>query len=114
MTNDSINVPDSAKLPWSGLSDEALLRVASFIGLSCVEADTDLEDVPFIVMGAIDALNALAFCMGGYTEDDSVEFQRRSGVFHDAIVNLVSAKDKISGSAIAHQVREAFRNGGAA
>ena len=66
MTNDSITVPDSAKLPWSGLSDEALLRVASFIGLSCVEADTDLEDVPFIVMGAIDALNALAFCMGGY------------------------------------------------
>lgn len=114
MTNDSITVPDSAKLPWSGLSDEALLKVSSFIGLHCVEADIDIEDVPFMAMGAVLALNAMAFCAGEYGSDDSGDFERRSSTFHDAIVSFASAKDKISSDAISRQVHKAFRNGGAA
>lgn len=111
MTNDSINVPDSAKLPWSGLGDEALLKVASFIGLHCVETDVDIEDVPFMAMGAVLALNAMAFCTGKYGLDDSGDFDRRASTFHDAIVSFASAKDKISSDAISRQIHEAFRNG---
>lgn len=112
MTNDSIETPASAKLHWSGLSNDALLKVASFIGLHCVEADIDIEDIHDITTGAVIALNALAFCAGAFADNDEDNFERQASAFHDAIVKTVSAKDKISSGAILDQIKKAFRKGG--
>lgn len=114
MTNDSIQTPSSAKLPWSGLSNDDLLKVASFIGLHCIEADINIGDVPNITTGAVTALNALAFCAGAFADSDGGGFERKASAFHEAIVNTVSGKDKISSEAILNQIQEAFRKGGAA
>lgn len=114
MTNDSMQTPENAKLPWFGLNDEALLKVAAFIGLACIEDEVDSEDVPFVAMGAIITLNALAFCADAYADDDKESFDRRSSIFHDAITNTESGKDKISSVAISRQIEKAFRKGGRA
>ena len=114
MTNGSIETPESAKLPWSGLSSDALLKIADFIGLHCIEADMDIEDIPEIATGAITALNALAFCAGAFADSDENSFEREASAFYDAIVKKVSAKDKISSEAILNYINKAFRKGGAA
>ncbi|MGO2958379.1 MAG: hypothetical protein ACTIDN_05000 [Acetobacter sp.] len=113
MTNDNIETPESAKLPWIGLSSDALLKIADFIGLHCVEADIDIEDVSIFSMGAVTALNALAFCGGAFVDSDEDSFERQASTFHEAILKRVSAKDKISSIAIFNQIKEAFRKGDA-